>query len=186
MGVTFWAYSNAEHIQKPTQEQMDTCIYIDREVDKYTLGSIVAGGHYKADCGYGYGSTCGSFNDWREQLAELASYTPIYVEMPEEEPDTMLTWQWQMDSERIARELRAKRPYLNGVREATGGDFWELLNAADNLGVIGTELCKKLSRDFERYAERAGRHPDPTFRDRFNTFKDMFEISSNSGFLSYS
>lgn len=110
-----------------------------------------ASGHFRAGSYSGY-------NDWREQLAELAGYPAI-------------------QSERDGKGLR----HDSGAWAATGGPFWELINFFDCEGTIGTKVCQKLAVDFQQYKGCAEKHPDERFRDLYAEWQEAFETAANNG-----
>lgn len=105
----------------------------------------------------------GGYNQWREQLAELAGY-PLgeYVQ-----------WGVAAESRCVACWSGAKGP------------FSELINFADNEGVIGASVSAKLAKDFAEHQAKADAHPDERFRDRYADWRLAFEMAANSGAVSF-
>ena len=105
----------------------------------------------------------GGYNQWREQLAELAGY-PMgeYVRFG------------------VKSESRCVACW-NGEQ----GSFSELINFADNEGVIGTAVSAKLAQDFAEHQDKADAHPDERFRDRYADWRRAFEMAADSGAVSF-
>ena len=105
----------------------------------------------------------GGYNYWREQLAELAGYP--------------------------------KGEYLDGGVKGEShcaacwsgviGPFSELINFADNEGVIGASVAAKLAKDFAEYQAKADAHPDERFRDRYADWRRAFEMAADNGAVSF-
>ncbi|MBT2142733.1 MULTISPECIES: hypothetical protein [unclassified Rhodanobacter] len=103
------------------------------------------------------------YNQWREQLAELAGY-PIgeYVQCG------------------VTTESRCV-----GFWNGETGPFSELINFADNEGVIGASVAAKLAKDFAEYQAKADAHPDERFRDRYADWRRAFEMAADNGAVSF-
>lgn len=57
--------------------------------------------------------------------------------------------------------------------------FAELVNFADNEGVIGTAVSAKLAKDFAAHAETASlRAPERWYLERYNLWRKAFEIAA--------
>ena len=82
---------------------------------------------------------------------------------------------------------RAKLAKLAGYNEheAWAGlkdsePFGMLVNFSDCEGILGTEVCKKLARDFEAFDERA-KELDAAFYDVYVDFHNCFKFASDNG-----
>lgn len=64
------------------------------------------------------------------------------------------------------------------------GPFWQMINFADNEGVIGTEACKSLARDFKKYLENASRE-DEWFFTCYKRLMAGVEMAAQNGALEY-
>ena len=65
---------------------------------------------------------------------------------------------------------------------ATGNDFIELIQFADNEGVIGTTVSGKLLSDFNKYEEDAKMFSqDDWFYRKYCDWKHAFAIASQNG-----
>jgi hypothetical protein len=82
---------------------------------------------YEAEHHFSLGSYI-SYGMFREWLAEIAGYPPS--DAPTKYPRCYTVW---------------------SLKE---GPFWELINFADNEGWIGTDACRKLAADFDKYADK--------------------------------
>ncbi|MCX7255680.1 MAG: hypothetical protein NTZ64_02845 [Polaromonas sp.] len=68
--------------------------------------------------------------------------------------------------------------------------FAELLNFADNEGVLGPVVCKRLAAYFEEWAERAAKYTPRTleaehFRRHYATWHAAFKHAACDGFVEY-
>ena len=181
MGVNITAFHSAKLVKNPTIEQIDDCILVEAIGEHDFLGGMVNGGIYDAKSHTEISLNCGSFNDWREELAEMTGYKPIHQSVPVDESDAFPNW--QVMGRIIERQLLSKRPYMRGAQAVTSGAFWEILNSPDNAGTLGTEVCQKLAKDFEDFAERANQMDSKRFKERYWEFKEMFETAANNGFI---
>lgn len=72
---------------------------------------------------------------------------------------------------------------------AKGNDFQELINFADNEGVIGSVVSKKLANDFaenlEEAVEFAVHLESETWLELYNDWKKAFEMASNNGAVEF-
>lgn len=105
----------------------------------------------------------GGYNKWRNELAKLAGWPLV--------PD-------EGDS--------AKRSHAASAWAATSGPFWELINFADNEGVIGGKVCAKLAKDFAEFQSKADAHPDEYFREGYNSMRRAFEAAADTGAIDFS
>lgn len=105
----------------------------------------------------------GGYNVWRNDLAKLAGWP-----MAPDESDN------------------GKRSHAASAWAAQSGPFWELINFADNEGVIGGEVCAKLAKDFAEYQSMADAHPDQFFRDGYNGMRRAFEAAADTGAVDFS
>lgn len=74
---------------------------------------------------------------------------------------------------------------------AEGEDFQELINFADNEGVIGSVVSRKLANDFNKNAERAslyaltlGEEADYWFK-LYKLWQEAFEMAADSGAVDF-
>ena len=70
------------------------------------------------------------------------------------------------------------------------GPFMELINFADNEGVIGPAVSAKLAKDFADWQERADAHGDTLddadwFRSRYADWRLAFETAAQSGYVDF-
>lgn len=111
----------------------------------------------------------GSYNNWRERLAELADYPAV-------EHETVTGY---APSRQIRRDAAAWR----GLCE--GKPFVELVNFSDCEGVIGPEVSAKLANDFADFDERAKATGDEWFYDRYCDWRKAFEMASDDGAVKF-
>jgi hypothetical protein len=73
-------------------------------------------------------------------------------------------------------------------RAPAGSPFYELINFADNEGVIGPVVAAKLAQDFaenERRAEECAEGSQPFYMDRYRTWKRAFEMAADGGAVDF-
>jgi hypothetical protein len=114
-------------------------------------------------CVDGMDRSYGGYNVWRNDLAKLAG--------------------WKASAE---LETDSKRSHTASAWAATEGPFWELINFADNEGVIGGKVCAKLAKDFAEYQAKADAHPDHFFREGYNGMRRAFEAAAETGAVDFS
>jgi hypothetical protein len=104
----------------------------------------------------------GRYNNWREELAKLAGYTPaLYYRIPDYAPSAMLS-------------------HSVGAGEVDSGPFHELIHFTDCDGVIGPTICAKLARDFAEWDERAKALGDG-FYESYRQWREGFELAADGG-----
>jgi hypothetical protein len=72
--------------------------------------------------------------------------------------------------------------YWNGKK----GPFSELINFSDCEGCFDTKNCKKLSKDFAKFQEKANSTNDEAFINFYNNLRKMFELASDDGAVRFS
>lgn len=65
------------------------------------------------------------------------------------------------------------------------GPFVELIDFADNEGVIGPVVSAKLAKDFDEHQWRADRHPDDWFRTQYGNWRKAFEMATDGGAVDF-
>lgn len=65
------------------------------------------------------------------------------------------------------------------------GPFAELINFADNEGVIGPIVSAKLAKDFADWQEKADQHPDEWFGVQYANWRKSFEMASDNGAVDF-
>lgn len=95
------------------------------------------------------------YNEWRDELAALAGFTS-------------------------ARHLWS----LMEVNPALKGPFVELINFADNEGVIGPVVAEKLRQDFERFIGEAEARGG-WFLECYRRWQRAFEVASDHGAVEF-
>lgn len=77
-------------------------------------------------------------------------------------------------------KLRVEGYYWNGNK----GPFSELIHFSDCEGTIGSEVSKKLLKDFEEYKSKAEKIEDPYrwgFRENYNNWIKALTLASDNG-----
>jgi hypothetical protein len=140
--------------------------YINPDFPERAAG-IVSDGIYSFGSSYRFrAGGYGSYSVWREALAELAGYPAE----PEDETDD-------------ARSLHAAACWNGAV-----GPFSDLINFSDCQGVMGTEVCVKLARDFAEHEEAARAFSGERaseFLERYLDWKQAFELAAEGGMLEF-
>lgn len=132
-------------------------------------GSIINRGIYSFNKQYGFrAGGYGYYSGWREQLAKMAGY-----------PATLRTDSY--GRERVAHAAAC----WNGAT----GPFSELINFADNEGVLGPEVCAKLAKDFSEYETRAvtfaKAEEDDYFIESYLAWKKAFDLAADGGMVEF-
>lgn len=99
------------------------------------------------------------YNQWREQLAELAGYPLVEYER----------WGQKWPS------------HAASTYDRTEGPFWELIHFSDCEGIIGPEASAKIARDFADHQAKADTHEDEWFRSKYNEWRAAFELAAQNG-----
>lgn len=70
--------------------------------------------------------------------------------------------------------------------EKPNGPFVELLNFADNEGVIGPEVAAKLAQDFATHEDNIlAKAPDDYFRGKYRDWRKAFEMAADGGAVDF-
>lgn len=127
-------------------------------------GSIENGAIYSHEEAFGFrAGGYGWFGEWREMLAKIAGY-------PAAEAET----------HRGVQILHAASCW-NGAT----GPFSELINFADNEGILGPEVSKKLLADFIAFEDQARASEDPDFVESYLEWKHAFELAADGGMVDF-
>jgi hypothetical protein len=142
--------ADGEPINPITRDGMDYDLYAHLNSDfPGREGQIENKSIYSAEDSDGFrAGSYGFYNNWREDLAQLAGYAPVKVE------------RYGNTSER----------HDEGAWLQENGPFWEMIVFSDCEGVIGAEVCAKLAKDFAEFEEKA-----KTFKGRVNQFYELYE-----------
>lgn len=109
----------------------------------------------------------GKYNQWREQLAKLANYAPVWYESIEGyKPSGSLSHQ-------------------AGAFEVDSGAFYELICFTDCDGIIGAKTSAKLAKDFAEWDEKAKALNDEYFYAKYEQWRKCFEMAANNGAVSF-
>lgn len=104
----------------------------------------------------------GGYNNWREQLAEMAGWPAVEIE-------------------RYGAKVKS---FQAATHEAKDGDFFELIMFSDCEGTLGTKTCQKLLKDFEKFQEKANQIGG-YFLEKYNQWRKAFEHASENGAISF-
>lgn len=110
-----------------------------------------------------FGMGYGGYNRWRNELAKLAGY-----------PLTEYT-----------RANGTNYSHAAACWQGAQGPFSELINFADNEGVIGPIVSAKLLRDFIDWDQRAKDNGDPSFYDVYSRLREGLELAADGGCLDF-
>ena len=179
MGLDVYAYKNAKLIDAPSEEEMDDLIHICAGDFPGHLCGLQDDSYYDAEsCDSSYSNSYSGHSEFREMLAKLAGYAPIFVLKPS-----------IRDRDFIQKNFEYHHPYTVSAWKSKTGAFKELIGFSDCDGVIGTELCVKLAKDFEKFNEKAlsiTEENSDWFIDKYQEFKRVFEDASENGFVIFS
>lgn len=112
--------------------------------------------------GFRAGSYSG-YGEWRDNLAQLAGYP-------------------------ARADLRQPHSHSAAAWAAQSGPFWELINFADNEGVIGPVVAAKLAKDFAEFDDRAKSFDpgaDGWFYERYALWRRAFEMAADGGAVDF-
>ncbi|MBP1316672.1 hypothetical protein RJO15_11635 [Herbaspirillum huttiense F1] len=113
---------------------------------------------FKSDFEFRAGTYSG-YNHWRNELAKLAGY---------QQSSHVFNGKTELRYDATAWNLKS-------------GPFWELINFSDAEGVIGPVVCKKIYKDFMRYADQAREHAENYFRESYDNWKKAFSMCAHDG-----
>jgi hypothetical protein len=106
----------------------------------------------------------GGYSEFRRIICRFLELVPEEVNMWTEEEPKM--------------ELKVEGFYWNGNK----GPFSELINFSDCEGTIGSEVSKKLLKDFEEYKSKAEKIQDHFgFLQRYNDWIKALTLASDNG-----
>ena len=82
--------------------------------------------------------------------------------------------------------LGGKPPAIwNDWARFTGKSFVELIHFSDAEGNMGTDVCKKLLKDFVNFQSLADQHEDEWFRQKYNDWRKAFEYAADNGYVDF-
>lgn len=112
--------------------------------------------------GFRAGSYSG-YNRWREQLAELAGY----------------------ELTKFNDRGRIVKCYAAACWYGAEGPFSELIDFSDCEGVIGATVSAKLAQDFKEFQDKADKHYDKYFIEKYAEWRKAFETAADGGAVSF-
>ena len=116
---------------------------------------------YKAEDSDGFhAGGYGGYNNFREQLAELAGYPQTEYEKYGKKWPSFAATVWN---------------------DPKPGPFVELINFSDCEGVIGCAASAKLAKDFADFQAKADAHEDERFRQKYAEWRKAFDMASDGG-----
>ena len=114
------------------------------------------------------------YNYWRDDLAKMAGYVIVVDETENPAPSEF--------------------PYAVAALLLEAGPFLELIKFSDCEGVIGTEACTKLAKDFRDYDEKARSFRDDLEKKDsrgnhwyllYQKWREACEYASTGGFVAF-
>lgn len=174
-GLDISAYSNLKIVNNPKLDEDGFPVNYEKEVllspstdfpEQFAGLQANKVYSFKSSHEFRAGSYSG-YNYWRNELAKLAGYKPIYFDQPFFDGTDLTT----------KRELR----YDAGAWAEKSGPFWELINFTDSDGVIGPSVCKKLLKDFVAYKKAARKHSDEWFKESYYDWMKAFSLCAQNG-----
>ncbi|MGS1047303.1 hypothetical protein ACVCIC_00050 [Burkholderia glumae] len=75
----------------------------------------------------------------------------------------------------------SNRAFHNGAIAAKAGPFYELIDFSLAFGTIGTSVCGKLAKDFERFMAVVDADEDVVMAETYRTWLFAFTLASNRG-----
>jgi hypothetical protein len=120
---------------------------------------IAPGIYSSADHGSFRAGSYSGYNQWREELAELAGYPALVI-------------------------AGGGKEHSHGAWQADSGPFFELINFSDCEGVIGTAVSAKLAKDFadnQTKADEVGGY----FAEQYARWRNAFEQAAQGGFVDF-
>lgn len=126
---------------------------------------------YRKVTGFRAGSYSG-YSIWREMLAMIAEYRLA---------------PYGISHGHSVVELTSHR---QGLIDAGSGPFYELIYFSDCEGILGTETCKKLAKDFEDFDDIASVFKDNEynaewFYNLYTEWKEAFQSASDNGLIMF-
>lgn len=164
------------------------CFYIDEGSRAPELSPTVV--YAWAECHRFSAGSYGGYNVWRNLLAILAGWTNAEKAWQEAE---RVVDAFYADATLDERRWAQKQPNARHMADARpDSPFWELINFADNEGVIGTAASAKLARDFaewqeraEKYAEKLPIDDEAWFLGKYADWRKAFELAADGGAVSF-
>lgn len=165
MGLDCTAYRKIQPIELPPETE-DTPDGIGRLIvntDFPERADGIKDGYYTFAEEFDFAAgSYGGYGGFRNQLAKLAGYSPVMAD---------------------------DHPYAAGAWEQTSGPFWELINFADNEGVIGPATSAKLAKDFAEFQPKAdaldASLDNTYFQERYARWRKAFEIAQDGGAVDF-
>lgn len=91
---------------------------------------------------------------------------------------------WRSHLAWMALGVSAETVWANPA-EFEGRPFVELINFSDCEGVLGTQVCQKLLKDFQEWQEEADQNTNPHFTESYNDWRKAFEFAANNGYVDF-
>jgi hypothetical protein len=91
---------------------------------------------------------------------------------------------WREQLSLMALGVMPEIVWKNASRYA-GQPFFELIHFSDCEGTMGTDVCKKLLKDFQVFQARANQNDDPWFIEKYNDWLKAFEFAADNGYIDF-
>lgn len=163
MGLDITAYQNLQAVRELTHEERDWGGVKDDD-------SLVTLWHFNSD-----------FPDHEEGLPKYTAFT-AENEFGFRAGSYSGYNHWRDELAKLAGHESDKAAWKNG---ADGKPFYELINFADNEGVIGPKIAAKLAKDFADNQAKADAHEDEYFRERYGYWRKAFEMAAQNGAVEF-
>lgn len=165
MGLDVYAYKAVKRTEMSDddffEKEPDKHIYLMVHPEFPGHANPLSSGVYSWEEVFCFGQAYSAHTRFRNNLAKLAGYEPF----------------GKSELRHFAGAI------LDEVKE---GPFWELINFADNEGVIGTDFCKKLAKDFDDFQEKAESvQDDIEFRTRYHRWRQACHLAAQDGCLDF-
>ena len=180
MGLSTYAYKGLENldclfdecgepVDPVTREPYENYVQLYRSPDFPEQADDLKemGWYLYKDSDHFYSTSYSGYNWWRETLAKLAGYEPVWYEsVPGYAP-----------SKKLSHQV--------GAFGVDSGAFHELICFSDCEGTIGAKTSAKLAKDFAEFDEKAKALGDDRFYKGYELFKECFEFASDNGAVKF-
>lgn len=172
MGLDITYYSNVKKLDVVFDANQEPIDPVTREPVEYDFVAFVndnfpgraddicdRGVYLSEDSGGFRAGSYGGYNQWRDNLAQLAGYPLGEYEQYGRKWPTYCAAAWAGES----------------------GPFSEIINFSDCEGTIGATVSAKLAKDFAEYQSKADTFGDEYFREKYAAWRKAFEMAAQGG-----
>lgn len=92
--------------------------------------------------------------------------------------------EWREQLSQVALNVSPHVVWNNPAKFA-GMPFVELINFSDCEGILGTEVCQKLLKDFGTFQAQADQQHDEWFTRKYNEWHKAFEYAAQNGYIDF-